>query len=94
MQSKILEAMAMKTPVIATSNAVTPLHARAGQDLVTADSADEFANRIVELISAPERQRMFAENGRAFVETHLSWRASVRKLLDVYALAQNRRMRE
>lgn len=88
MQNKVLEAMAMETPVIATPDAIASIGARAGQDIIIANGAAEFANRIVEILNAPARQRMLAANGRALVETQLSWRASVDKLLDIYARAR------
>ncbi len=80
--------MAMETPVIATPDAIASIGARAGQDIIIANGAAEFANRIVEILDAPARQRMLAANGRALVETQLSWRASIDKLLDIYARAR------
>lgn len=88
MQNKIMEAMAMQTPVITTPDAAAPLGAQPGRDLLTAETASEFAGLILETLNAPARQKSLAENGRAFVQRQLSWRAAVDKLLAVYSLAQ------
>jgi glycosyltransferase involved in cell wall biosynthesis len=87
MQNKIMEAMAMQTPVITTPDAAVPLGAQTGRDVLTAESASEFAGLILKTLNTPALQKTLAESGRALVEGHLSWRAAVEKLLDVYSLA-------
>jgi len=89
-QFKVIEAMAMETPVITTAHVAAPLNAQRGRDLLTAESAADFSDTILALLSAPAQQMALAANGRAFVETNLSWESAVAKLLDVYALARAR----
>jgi len=49
-QNKLLEAMAMKVPVVATSAATEGIMATPEQDLLIADDPDEMAKKIINLI--------------------------------------------
>ncbi len=48
-QNKVLEAMAMGRPVVASPQAFLGVCARPGQDLLVADGAEAFADRLVEV---------------------------------------------
>jgi glycosyltransferase involved in cell wall biosynthesis len=70
---KILEAMALGTPVVATSKGAEGLDAQPGVHLLIADQPAAFADAVVRLlVDAPLRQRL-AEHGRALVEQQYSW---------------------
>lgn len=92
MQNKIMEAMAMQTPVISTPDAAAPLGAQTGRDLLTAGTALEFATLILETLRTPALQKTLAENGRTFVASQLSWQVAVEKLVGVYSIAQTDRI--
>ncbi len=49
-QSKVLEAMAMGRPVVASKQAFEGVRASPGQDLLVADGAGEIAERIIEVL--------------------------------------------
>lgn len=83
-QNKILEAMAMATPVITTSHSLAALQVQDGRDLLTADSPQATAEAIVTLLTDPARQRRMGEAGRAYVETCHNWRTVAQKLEAVY----------
>ncbi|NWF79272.1 MAG: glycosyltransferase [Chloroflexi bacterium] len=87
-QNKVLEAMAMGTPVVAARQATLALNARPGVELQIADDAQSYADRIVELIDDPGRAASQGQAGRAYVERHHSWDGSVRLLEQVYAMAR------
>lgn len=72
-QNKILEAMAMALPVVATSAAFEGVGAPKGTGGEVADSPDAFARCVVELLRDPERRRSAGESARAYVERHHRW---------------------
>lgn len=86
-QNKILEAMAMATPVITTSHSLAALQVQDGRDLLTADSPQATAEAIVALLTDPARQRHIGEAGRAYVEACHNWRTVAQKLEAVYQSA-------
>ena len=84
LQNKVLEAMASGTPVVATSAAVAGMDVVPGQHLLTADSASEFAGRVLDLLDNEPQQRSLASEARQLVESKYTWDASVRQLEMIY----------
>ena len=79
---KILEALALGTPVISTSKGVEGLNLQNERDLLVADTAPGFAAYVVQLLVSNElRQRLVAHGQRA-VEPY-DWGYSVRRLAQV-----------
>jgi sugar transferase (PEP-CTERM/EpsH1 system associated) len=70
---KILEAMAMRTPVVSTSLGCEGLAVEAGTHLLVADQAEAFAQSVIELLTNPLRCHGLIEAGRALVEAEYSW---------------------
>ena len=83
-QFKLLEAMAVGTPVVATSRAVSALDVQSGQDLLIADNADDFAEKILTVIDDPHCQRQLGDAGRQFVERQHGWGTIVGQLEGIY----------
>lgn len=70
---KILEAMALGTPVVATTKGAEGLNVQAGVHLVIADDPSDFAAQTVRLLgNEAERQRL-AVNARSLVEHEYDW---------------------
>jgi glycosyltransferase involved in cell wall biosynthesis len=61
---KILEALAFRRPVVATTLAAEGLQLRPGHDLLIADGAEEFALRCVELLCDESSRFNLATSGR------------------------------
>jgi sugar transferase (PEP-CTERM/EpsH1 system associated) len=80
MQSKILEAMAMALPVVATPQACRGLDAEVGSDLFVESSPAAFARRVLDLLRDPVLRRSTGLRARGFVETHHGWEASMAHL--------------
>jgi sugar transferase (PEP-CTERM/EpsH1 system associated) len=74
-QNKILEAMAMARPVVASQSCVEAIDAQAGTELVAAQDAADFVQCVAELLQSPSRARAIGEAGRARVVHHYSWAA-------------------
>jgi glycosyltransferase involved in cell wall biosynthesis len=83
-QNKVLEAMAMATPVVSTPQAITALQARPGQDLLVADIPQAIAEIVGALLSDGALRDRIGRAGRHYVETHHNWNLVVEKLESVY----------
>lgn len=70
---KILEAMASRTPIVATGTAVEGLGVENYTHVVTADTAETLAKAAVEVLTSPQLQQKLAKHGHAFVSTHFDW---------------------
>lgn len=79
-QNKILECMAMGVPVVASAEAAGGVDAVPGEHLLVAQSPREYSDRLLELMQNPTARQALAAAGRARVETHHSWAASMAKL--------------
>jgi len=88
-QNKVLEAMALGTPVVVAAQAAAALGARPGRDLLVAESARDFAEATLRLMDDAELRASLEQHGRAYVEQHHNWRAVTDRLVDVYQRAIN-----
>jgi sugar transferase (PEP-CTERM/EpsH1 system associated) len=86
-QNKVLEAMALGTPVVVAAQAAAALGARPGRDLLVANSANEFAELTLRLMNEAELHVMLSQSGRIYVEQQHDWRAITDRLVDVYQQA-------
>ena len=90
-QNKVLEAMACATPVIATPQAVSALNVEPGQEILVAEDAISFAEKVIALLEEPERREEIGKAGRKFVEQNHDWAVVAARLADVYSQAIDRR---
>lgn len=74
-KNKLLAAMAMGVPVVANSLSMSGIAARAGEHLLAAETAEEFAARVGELFEDRACARRLSENGRHLVEAQYGWSA-------------------
>lgn len=79
-QNKILEAMAMARPVVASQSCVEAIDARPGEDLVSAAEAADFVREIDALLKAPARAAAVGQSGRQRVLQSYSWDAHLGSL--------------
>lgn len=70
---KILEAMALGTPVVTTSKGAEGLDAQPDVHLLIADEPAAFANAVVRLLADASLRQRLAEQARTLVEQHYSW---------------------
>ena len=74
---KMLDAMAMGLPVLATSVCNHGIGASAGEHLLLADTPEVFAARAVDLLRDAELRRRLGAAGRAFVLQRFDFEAAV-----------------
>jgi glycosyltransferase involved in cell wall biosynthesis len=70
---KILESLALGTPVVASSKGAEGLDAVPGRDLLIADTPAEFADHVLHLLNDPDLRQQLSENGRRLVLTRYNW---------------------
>ena len=80
---KILESMALGTPVVSTSKGAEGLEVSDGEDIQIADKPEKFAALVVSVLQSADLHRKLAENGRRVVESRYDWEAVGRKLLEL-----------
>ena len=81
---KILEAMALGSPVVSTSIGAEGLGLEPGRDLLIADTPAELAAAAVRLLRDPPFGSALAEHARQTVVQRFSWNAVVATLEDIY----------
>lgn len=86
-QNKVLEAMAMATPVVCSPQAVSALKVRNGEDVLVGDTPEAIATHIVDLLRSTEKRQKLGDNARRYVETNQTWDHSVSILENMYTEA-------
>lgn len=84
---KILEAMALGTPVIATSKGAEGLDVTPGEHLLIADSPQEFAGATVSVLRDPARRARLAAAARVRVCARYDWQDITAQLDQVLTAA-------
>jgi glycosyltransferase involved in cell wall biosynthesis len=70
---KILESLALGTPVISTSKGAEGLNLKPGRDYLMANTPDEFAACVIQLLKDAELRRTLSLQGRKAVEEMYDW---------------------
>lgn len=77
---KILEAMAMELPVIATTIAAEGNAALVTDGLFVQDEATNMAKNLIGLIQQPAKAKSHGKSARSYIEKHHSWDENIRKM--------------
>lgn len=81
---KILEALAMELPVIATRISAEGINDNYTNGIYVSDRPNDFAKIIIDLIKNPKTADEIAKNGRKFVEENYSWKNNVAIMIQEY----------
>ena len=79
-QNKVLEAMAFGLPVVGVRSVLQGLHAQPGKDILIADSPQDFAEKVMELLADRERYDSTARNARKYIEEYHNWERNLKAL--------------
>ncbi|HVF90698.1 MAG TPA: glycosyltransferase, partial [Blastocatellia bacterium] len=80
---KIYEAMAMARPVISTTVGAEGLPLKDGEEIFIADAPEEFAERVVRVLSDEALGARMGERGRAVVCSRFGWDRAAEKFVEV-----------
>jgi sugar transferase (PEP-CTERM/EpsH1 system associated) len=89
-QNKVLEALAMSRPIVATSHALQGIEPRPVPNAQVADDAGRFAEIVCALLKAREEAGLGRE-AREFVERAFDWTTNLDQLLEWVELDDDRR---
>lgn len=87
-QNKVLEAMAMACPVLATPQAATGIAARHGHEICVAEGADALAAAAIGLLADPAGAAAAGQAARAFVLARCGWQGVLTPLAGLLGIAQ------
>ena len=82
-QNKILEAMAMGLPVVATPQAFEGIDAQPKRDLILEEDTEKFGESVVQLIRNISLRKCLGDNARKAVEDNYGWVKNLGKLNEV-----------
>jgi sugar transferase (PEP-CTERM/EpsH1 system associated) len=91
-QNKVLEAMAMAKAVVATPQALAGIEAEAGREILVASDAPAFADAVLSLLEAGERDAI-GRRARARMIADYDWPTSLARLEAVVEGAAERQRR-
>ena len=77
---KVLEAMALGTPVISTSKGAEGLEVTHEENILIADDPGDFAQAVLRLLGDEDLRARLSANGRRLVEEQYSWETCARQL--------------
>ncbi|MCY1500851.1 sugar transferase, PEP-CTERM/EpsH1 system associated [compost metagenome] len=84
MRVKIIEGMAMKKCIIATSMAAEGIDCENGKDILIANTPDEFYRSILQCITRPQRWLEIGEQARKTVERDHDIHANAQRMIAIY----------
>jgi sugar transferase (PEP-CTERM/EpsH1 system associated) len=80
---KILEAMALGTPVVSTLKGAEGLDVEPGKHLLIADTPEEFAKQTINILRNPELRNILATNAALLVNEKYEWTKITENLCDL-----------
>ena len=83
LQNKILQAMAMKIPCIVSTLANNAIHAPVNDCVLIADTPEEYAEKVMELLGDEKRGQVLSENAFRFVGENFNWTSQVQQLENI-----------
>jgi sugar transferase (PEP-CTERM/EpsH1 system associated) len=85
LQNKLLEAMAMQLPCITSTLANNALGAKHNEQIMVADTPEQYAQQIIELLDNKEKADKIGLNGYNFVINNFNWQSTSNALEELFA---------
>jgi polysaccharide biosynthesis protein PslH len=85
MQNKVLEALAMGSPVVATPGSCRSLQVKHEAHLLIAEGVRSYADAVLRLLENPQLAQDLGNAGRYYVEQYHSWIAAANTLSNLYS---------
>lgn len=83
-KNKVLEAMAMQRPIVATSFACSGIDVRSGIHLLLRDDPEQFAAAVIGLLSDPAQRDRLGRSAWELVERQYGWTANAQHVEGLY----------
>ncbi|WP_323800785.1 TIGR03087 family PEP-CTERM/XrtA system glycosyltransferase [Parasphingorhabdus sp.] len=87
-QNKVLEAMAMAKPVVASACAAEGIDAISGEHFLIAGSVGDEARLVCELLDNPQQARRLGEQAKRLIDTQYSWQTQLQDLPALCGLSE------
>jgi glycosyltransferase involved in cell wall biosynthesis len=88
LKNKILEAMALRRAIVATSISIDGLKVADRVHLYVADSPDIFAKRVIELLNSEEQRNAFIAKAFNLIQNHYTWSEVLKKYEEEISLSR------
>ena len=76
LQNKLLEAMAMQMPCVTSSLANNALGAKPDEQILVADTPEQYARQIIDLLQNEAKAKQIGMNGYQFVISKFNWQST------------------
>ncbi|MBP7162213.1 MAG: glycosyltransferase [Candidatus Omnitrophica bacterium] len=83
-KNKVLEAMAMGVPVVATPASIAGIPAVDGEHISLTGTPDAFARETIRLLEDKMKRARMTGNARKLVEAHFNWADRAKMIEDIY----------
>ncbi|MCR3757922.1 glycosyltransferase family 4 protein [Clostridium felsineum] len=83
MKNKILEAMSMNKPIVASRISVEGIKVKDGVDVIIAENDSQWIDKILLLLSDNNFRKSIGKNGREIVQKQYSWKKAYTQLFDI-----------
>jgi len=80
---KILESMALRTPVVSTTKGAEGLDVQPGEHLLVADDPQEFTAAVLRILHAPVLRQQLVEKSFDLVQERYNWKTTKPKYLEL-----------
>ena len=90
-KGKVLEAMAMGVPVVASKEAVSGIDCFTEDYALVSDDIDIFANNVIKLLDDNDLYKNLSDNSRKVVEKNYNWKTIADKLNNFYCEKLNKK---
>jgi glycosyltransferase involved in cell wall biosynthesis len=84
MRVRILEGLAYGEAIVTTTIGLEGIEAESGKEVIVADTPQDFAEAVLQLLDNFEMRSEIAKNGRDLVERKYDWQVVLRKVNDIY----------
>lgn len=83
LQNKLLEAMSMELPCISSQLANNALAAQEGKEILIANTPEEYAAAVCDLLENETKRREIAINGKGFVLKNYHWESIIANMNEI-----------
>lgn len=92
MRVRILEGLAYGQAIVTTTVGLEGIEAQPGKEVLVADTPQEFANAVINLLENFKMRFEIARRGRLLVEKRYDWQVLFHNILNIYQRIENNNM--